>query len=350
MCVPASERLTYERLTPERVAILHGLARDRYVARFLLDGEEVPLAWAAAEVPASDALFGRLGAGLWLVREKAGPDPIGFAGFRIFAELGPEPQLLYALLEQYTNRGYATEIAAALVELARRQRFERILSAVDEPNLASRRVLEKVGFVEAGEVPGAFGAIVFYVHGRAGNAPAGFTRALEIANTWDGRDLPERERVSVHLAFAQTELRLAVDAPFHADPPPDLAPGACPRLWEHEVVEFFLLGDDERYLEVELGPHGHHLVLALHGRRNIVSALPHGLPIFYRAERSGSRWRGAARVPLAWYPPGLNRCNVYAMSGAGSARRHLAWQPVPGSEPDFHRLEHFAPLDPQRED
>ena len=41
-------------------------------------------------------------------------------------------------------------------------------------------------------------------------------------------------------------------------------------LWDYEVVEaFFLCSKTEQYLEIELGPHGHHLVLLLNGRKNI---------------------------------------------------------------------------------
>lgn len=42
-------------------------------------------------------------------------------------------------------------------------------------------------------------------------------------------------------------------------------------LWDFEVVEaFFLCSKTEQYLEIELGPHGHHLVLFLSGRKNII--------------------------------------------------------------------------------
>ena len=135
-------------------------------------------------------------------------------------------------------------------------------------------------------------------------------------------------------------LSIAVNAPFHGDPPPASPPGATDRLWEHEVVELFLLGADERYLEVELGPHGHHLVLRLHGRRSIEQQ---GMAIAYEARLRGARWSGRALVPAAWLPAGLDRCNAYAIHGAGPARRHLAAFPVPGREPDFHRLECFGP-------
>jgi len=49
-------------------------------------------------------------------------------------------------------------------------------------------------------------------------------------------------------------------------------------------------------------------------------------------------------VPLRLLPPGLDRVNAYAVWGPAGARRHLAWRPVPGPGPDFHRLECFGLL------
>jgi len=37
---------------------------------------------------------------------------------------------------------------------------DRVVSAVDEPNAASLRVLSKLGFARTGSVPGAFGRIL----------------------------------------------------------------------------------------------------------------------------------------------------------------------------------------------
>ena len=38
----------------------------------------------------------------------------------------------------------------------------------------------------------------------------------------------------------------------------------------YEVVEAFFLNSEDRYLEVEFGPHGQHIALLLDGRRNAV--------------------------------------------------------------------------------
>jgi hypothetical protein len=101
-----------------------------------------------------------------------------------------------------------------------------------------------------------------------------------------------------------------------------------------------LLGEDDRYLELEFGPHGHYLVLRLHGCRNVVDQ---GLPLNYASRRNGDVWAGSADVPLSWLPPGPLRINAFAIHGVGPERRYLAWKPSGGLRPDFHVLEVFAP-------
>jgi hypothetical protein len=111
-------------------------------------------------------------------------------------------------------------------------------------------------------------------------------------------------------------------------------------LWNHEVVELFVLGVGEPapYLEVEVGPHGHHIVLELRGARQVARS---HLPLDLRVDRSAGRWTAVARIPRSYLPPGANRANAYAIHGVGAERRYLAWSPVPGPVPDFHRIEHF---------
>jgi len=47
--------------------------------------------------------------------------------------------------------------------------------------------------------------------------------------------------------------RIDVDAPLYNDPKsPTAQPGPVDGLWDYEVVEVFLLGSEQRYLEVEV--------------------------------------------------------------------------------------------------
>jgi hypothetical protein len=162
---------------------------------------------------------------------------------------------------------------------------------------------------------------------------------FEIQCTWDGAVLGASEFARIDVRMS-SDLHLSIEASYHGDPAPDVPPGMTEALWNYEVVEIFLVGARERYLEVELGPHGHHLGLVLAGRRNVVER---GIPIEYSVERSGSRWRGEARLSLKWLPADIRSANAYSIHGNGLSRRYLAAHPVPGSAPDFHRLEHFAP-------
>ncbi len=160
---------------------------------------------------------------------------------------------------------------------------------------------------------------------------------LFIASTWDGHGIAPSEQVLVTLTF-EDGLRIEVDAPFHGDPPPPGDPGPTPRLWEHEVVEVFVLGDDEHYTEIELSPHGHHLVLRLEGVRNATES---GLDLDFAATIEGNRWTGTAQVPADYLPAGALRVNAFAIHGD----RYLCWSPTLGDKPDFHRLESFVVVD-----
>ncbi len=167
------------------------------------------------------------------------------------------------------------------------------------------------------------------------------TQRLEINHTWDGAEARPGERTTVTLSAADEDTILVnVDAPFHGDPRPTGPPGPRNELWEHEVVEVFFLGDGARYTEVELGPFGHHLVLRLHGVRNVTEGR---LPLKFYAAIDGARWRGEAQLPRALLPPGSAlTVNAYALHGAGTARRYLAHTPLPGPAPDFHRVDGFV--------
>lgn len=165
---------------------------------------------------------------------------------------------------------------------------------------------------------------------------------LIVAQTWDAQPIDESEQVVVTLFRRSEDLLVEVDAPYHGDPRPVTGPGRLDRLWEYEAVELFLVGDDEHYLEVEVGPHGHYLVLELWGRRHVGRR---ALLAQYEAVLSESRWRGTARLPVSYLPPNVVRGNAYAMHGVGPNRRYLAASPVPGDKPDFHALEHFGKIE-----
>lgn len=170
---------------------------------------------------------------------------------------------------------------------------------------------------------------------------------LTIEHLWDGSPAAPDEHVTLELHADETGLHLTIDAPYHADPPPPSPPGSTPGLWNYEVVELFLYGDDGRYLELELGPHGHHLVLELHAVRVVTREVP---TLDVHHEITAPRWRAEARVPAALIPAGAVRCNAHAIHGEGDARRFLSAVPSGGPRPDFHRPDVTTPIDPDLRD
>lgn len=79
-------------------------------------------------------------------------DAIGYCGL-VFGGVGvsDEPELAFELAADTHNRGYATEAAEAVLAWSADAGWHRVWAGVWEWNLASRRVLEKLGFVESGQ-------------------------------------------------------------------------------------------------------------------------------------------------------------------------------------------------------
>lgn len=90
---------------------------------------------------------------LLTVVRRAEDDVIGYCGL-LFDGRGPagEPEIAYELLRRVHGHGYATEAAAAVVARASERGHLRVWAGVRDWNLASRRVLEKLGFTGSGEI------------------------------------------------------------------------------------------------------------------------------------------------------------------------------------------------------
>ena len=65
----------------------------------------------------------------------------------------------------------------------------------------------------------------------------------------------------------------------------------------------------------------------------------------FSLDRSKNTWQGTAWIPIDYFPPAVTKFNAYAIHGVEPERRYEALFPVPGPFPDFHRLEHFQPID-----
>ena len=125
---------------------LHELWSSPGVRRFLWDGEVIPMARTLAAIEQSQRMFGEQGFGLWGMWPTDSPNLSGFGGLWPFRD-PPELELLYGVAEHLWGRGYATEVAQALIEYCFGSLdMPLVRASTDAANVGSIRVLEKLGF------------------------------------------------------------------------------------------------------------------------------------------------------------------------------------------------------------
>jgi ribosomal-protein-alanine N-acetyltransferase len=88
--------------------------------------------------------------GLLAAERKADGHVIGYCGLIDGPESEAEPALAFELLRRVWRQGYATEASFAVLDWARSYGYERLWATVWDWNIASLRVLAKIGFTETG--------------------------------------------------------------------------------------------------------------------------------------------------------------------------------------------------------
>ena len=151
---------------------------DRDVRRYLCDDEDLPRDMIAGFLANSDRLESRQ-LGLWRIASEA-DGFVGLCGLTPVAEWmeryptmagGIEP--VVALYPRFWNRGIASEALRTLVRhAATGSGLARLVGCVDAPNLASRRMMTRCGFVETGTGQAPKYPAIFYEQNLAGGSDA----------------------------------------------------------------------------------------------------------------------------------------------------------------------------------
>ncbi len=119
-------RLQLRPFTPDDVDALHRLWIDRDVRRYLWDDDVIPSERVATLIDESLASFESSGFGLWAVFLHGEDALVGFSGFWHFHD-PPQLELLYGIAPEHWNRGFATEVALAMLRYGFEELgFERI--------------------------------------------------------------------------------------------------------------------------------------------------------------------------------------------------------------------------------
>lgn len=95
-------------------------------------------------------MYPRLGFGLWLIADKETGTPMGMCGILKRDSL-PDADIGFAFLPQYIGKGIAREAASHCVDWYRQHYPQQpLLAIVQEDNIASIKLLEKLEFVYDG--------------------------------------------------------------------------------------------------------------------------------------------------------------------------------------------------------
>lgn len=87
----------------------------------------------------------------WRIDEKSSGEFIGMAGMILSNDRFRLGEIFYKLFPDYWGRGYATEVARKLISVGFEDlNLHKIEAGTDIENLASVRVLEKVGMIREG--------------------------------------------------------------------------------------------------------------------------------------------------------------------------------------------------------
>lgn len=143
-----TERLILEPVSLDKLGTLWGIIIDPFVRKYLFDNTELSREQVQEFIEVSNQLFSDKKYGLWLIKLKENNQSIGFTGFWHFYD-EYQPQLLYALLPNYTKLGYAKEASLKTIDYAwKNLRFDYIDASCDTPNIASLHTAISIGMTK----------------------------------------------------------------------------------------------------------------------------------------------------------------------------------------------------------
>lgn len=137
-------RLELRPFTAADLDAAHAMWTAPPMRRYLWDDTIIGRDVAAGVLRASRDDFATRGFGLWRLHERRSDALIGFCGCRTAG--GTEPELMYGILPEWWGQGLAVDASTAVLDhVFGTLHHAAVIAATDPPNLASVRVLEKLG-------------------------------------------------------------------------------------------------------------------------------------------------------------------------------------------------------------
>lgn len=140
-----TQRLLLKPATLNDTKTLHSIFVDPYVRKYLCDDTIFTMQQIEEMLLENQKLFDQENLGLWFIQTKPDLEIIGFVGLWYFFD-EDQPQLIYALLPAATQKGYAAEAAAKLVDYCfNTLGYGYLTASTNKSNLASQNVATRLG-------------------------------------------------------------------------------------------------------------------------------------------------------------------------------------------------------------
>lgn len=148
--------LSYKPLEKSDFPSIFRLVEQPGVSNYLVDAPSLGRERLTLWFERSARAFTEGRVGLFGVREVG--VLVGFAGLSVLDPMRPDDEyLLYVIDQDFRGRGFATAAGKHVLAYARRTPVKRVIATVDPKNLASVRVMQKLGFADGGLAAGERG-------------------------------------------------------------------------------------------------------------------------------------------------------------------------------------------------
>lgn len=165
MIILETPRLYIRELTMDDFDALHAICSDPEVMCYIDALQPYSQEQTRREIQQALHSYQAHGFGEWAFIAKAAGQLIGYGGIQYVPHNPQHPEVSYILAQSHWGQGYATEVAAAILQYGfMHLGLEAIEASIDPHNVTSMHVAEKLGMQYRGEGVDAHQfPVVFYV-------------------------------------------------------------------------------------------------------------------------------------------------------------------------------------------
>ena len=168
---------------------------------------------------------------------------------------------------------------------------------------------------------------------------------FEVRNRWNGEPCPkdiwadfivmeDEKGVHIHVTLPEDGFIRVPDAPAYT---------RIDGLWEYDVAELFFVLDNGRYIEFEIDREGHYLLLEFDEPRKRSNDHVH-TALEIDTSTIGGEIHHKITLPKDIFTSKIVKANTFVIAGG----EFLAWNPVPGDQPDFHQPGTFPKINTKK--